>query len=69
MKKLPKKPKRDRSEAERWRRFIWKDSDIEMVEGRNMKHQKPTLPAGLPKKSAPLTNVLNWLQTPTHDRP
>ena len=29
---LPKLPKRDLTEDERWRRFVWEDGDIEVEE-------------------------------------
>ena len=45
MKKLPKKPKRDKTEAERWRKFVWEDGDIVTI-----KHAEPPKKSGATKK-------------------
>ena len=45
MKKLPKLPEREKTEAERWRRFVWEDGDIVLI-----KNPEPPKKSGATKK-------------------
>ena len=45
MKRLPKLPKRDLTDEERWRRFVWEEGDIVFI-----KHPEPPKKSGATKK-------------------